>query len=147
MGTHQRWSFGGTLFDLAHFRALHSIINHFPSYLFPSIIDDIHIIGPPFIVSFTYEHFQTEFHVIGFFIQLQKCVTWSPSYLPPNFNTPSQFTTRPKGFKVLGVPLGTLTFTSSFIKDALLKDVQHVNLLPRMGDAQMAFGILTRCFV
>jgi hypothetical protein len=25
----------------------------------------------------------------------------------------------------LGVPLGTLIFTSSFIKNALLKDVQH----------------------
>jgi len=40
---------GGTLFSLTHFRALHSIINHFPSCLFPSIVDDTHIIGPPSI--------------------------------------------------------------------------------------------------
>jgi hypothetical protein len=34
----------------------------------------------------------------------------------------------------LGVPLGTITFTSSFIKEALQQDVQHVDLFLRMGD-------------
>jgi len=43
--------------------------------------------------------------------------------------------------------LGTLTFKSSFTKDVLLKDVQHVNLFPRMGDVQVAFGILIHYFV
>jgi hypothetical protein len=52
-----------------------------------------------------------------------------------------------KGIKVLGVPLGTSTFTSSFIKDALLKDVQHVDLLLIKGDVQVAFGTLTHCFM
>jgi hypothetical protein len=46
MGTHQGDPLKGALFALAHFMALHSIINHFPSCLFPSIIDDIHIISP-----------------------------------------------------------------------------------------------------
>jgi hypothetical protein len=58
--------------------------------------------------------------------------------LPPDFNTPS------KGIRVLKVPLGTLTFTSSFIKDALVEDVQHVGLFLRMGDVQVTFGILIR---
>jgi hypothetical protein len=34
----------------------------------------------------------------------------------------------------LGVPFSTSSFTSSFIKNVLLKDVRHVNLLPKMGD-------------
>jgi hypothetical protein len=34
----------------------------------------------------------------------------------------------------LGIPLGTSSFTSSFIKNALLEDVWHVDFLPRMGD-------------
>lgn len=46
----------------------------------------------------------------------------------------SQFTIPSKGIKVLGVSLGISSFRSSFIKDALLKDVQHVDLLPKMGD-------------
>ncbi len=116
---------GGALLVLAHFRALCSKISYFPSCLFPSIANDIHIIGPLSIISYAYEHFRTKLHVIGLSIQLQKCVTWSPSTLLPNFNTPSQFTTSSKGIRVLGVPLGTLIFTSSFIKNALLKDVQH----------------------
>jgi hypothetical protein len=48
---------GGALFTLAHFRALHSIMNHFPYCLFPSIANDTHIIGPFSIVSYAYEHF------------------------------------------------------------------------------------------
>jgi hypothetical protein len=57
MGTHQGDPLGGALFALAHFKALHSIINHFFSCLFPSIVNDIHTIGPPSIVTSTYEHF------------------------------------------------------------------------------------------
>jgi hypothetical protein len=44
MGTHQGDTLGEALFALAHLRALSSITSHFPSYLFPSIMDDIHII-------------------------------------------------------------------------------------------------------
>jgi hypothetical protein len=47
----------------------------------------------------------------------------------------------------LGVPLGTITFTSSFIKKTLQKDVRYVDLFPIMGDVQVAFGIITCCFV
>jgi len=36
---------GGALFALAHFKALHFTVNHFSSCLFPSIVDDTHIIG------------------------------------------------------------------------------------------------------
>jgi hypothetical protein len=46
MGTHQGDILGGVLFALAHIRALHFTINHFPSCLFPSIVNDTHIITP-----------------------------------------------------------------------------------------------------
>jgi hypothetical protein len=58
MGTHQGHPLNGALFALAHFRALLSIINHFPFCLFPSI-------GPSPIVSSRYEHFQMNLYVIG----------------------------------------------------------------------------------
>jgi hypothetical protein len=45
MGTHQGDPLGRALFALTHFRALHFIVSHFPSYLFRSITNDIHIIG------------------------------------------------------------------------------------------------------
>jgi hypothetical protein len=52
-----------------------------------------------------------------------KCVSWSPFYLPPDFNTPLE------GIKVLGVPLIISSFKSSFIKYTLVKNVLHVDLL------------------
>jgi hypothetical protein len=93
MGTHQGDPFRRALFTLTHFRALHFIANDFPSYLFPSIVNDTHIICFFSIVSFAYEYFQTKFHAVGFSIQPHKCVAWSPSGLLLDFNTPSQFTT------------------------------------------------------
>jgi hypothetical protein len=43
--------------------------------------------------------------------------------------------------------LGTSSLTSFFIKDTLLKYVQHVNILFRMGDIQIGFGILIHFFM
>jgi hypothetical protein len=37
---------GGTLFFLAHFCALRPTIVTHPTYVFPSLVDDTHIIGP-----------------------------------------------------------------------------------------------------
>ncbi len=77
-GTHQSDPLGRALFALIHFEALCSITNHFPFCLSPSIGNDTHIINLPSIVSPAYEQFRIEFYVINLFIQLQKCVTWSP---------------------------------------------------------------------
>ncbi len=76
MGICQNRLLGRALFALTHFRALHFTINHFPSYIFLSIINDTHIINPPLpsIISSTYEHFQIDLHVISLSIQLKKCV-------------------------------------------------------------------------
>jgi hypothetical protein len=36
---------------------------------------------------------------------------------------------------------------SFFLQGTLDEDVQHVDLFPRLGDVQVAFGIFFRCFV
>jgi hypothetical protein len=59
---------GGGIVCFNNFKALYSTTSHFPFCLFPSIADDIHIVGPSLIVSFAYEHFQTKLLVIGLFI-------------------------------------------------------------------------------
>jgi len=82
MGTHQGDLLKGARFTLFHFKVLRSTTSQFLSCLFPFITYDTHIIEPLSIVSFAYEHFQIELCVIGFFIQLQKCPTWSPYGLP-----------------------------------------------------------------
>jgi hypothetical protein len=57
MGIYQGNPLGRALFALVHFKALRSTTSHFPSCLFPSITNDIHIIDHPSIVSFTFELF------------------------------------------------------------------------------------------
>jgi len=57
MGTRQGDHLGRALLTLPHFRALHSIANHFLYYFFPSITNDIHMTSPPSILSFAYGHF------------------------------------------------------------------------------------------
>ncbi len=57
MGTYQGDPLGKALFALVHFRALHFITSHFPSYLFPFITSDTHMIRPLSIVLSTYEHY------------------------------------------------------------------------------------------
>jgi hypothetical protein len=86
-------------------------------------------------------HFQIELCVIGFSIQSQKCVGWSPSGLSLDFDTPYE------GIKVLGVPLSISSFKSSLSKMPFLKDVWHVDLLFVIGDVQVAFKILTHFLV
>jgi hypothetical protein len=43
--------------------------------------------------------------------------------------------------------MGTSSFISSFIKDALPKDVHHMNFFPKMGDVWITFEILTHYFM
>jgi hypothetical protein len=68
MRTRQSDPLGEGLFALAPLEALRSTTNHFLSYIFSSIVDDIHIISPLSIVSFAYEHFQNELRAICFSI-------------------------------------------------------------------------------
>jgi len=86
MKTHQSDPLGRALFTLGFYIFT---FNYFPSYLFLSIVNDTPSINPLSIISFTYEHLQTKLCAINGFIQLFKCVTWSPSSLLSNFNTPS----------------------------------------------------------
>jgi hypothetical protein len=45
-----------------------------------------------------------------------------------------------------GIPFGFASFASSFLQKVLGKDVQHVDMLPKLGDVKVAFGILFQCF-
>jgi len=74
MGTCQSDALKRALFTLAHFKALCFIINHFLSYLFRSIADNTHIISPPSIISYVYEHFKNQIPCIrSFYSTLEIC--------------------------------------------------------------------------
>ncbi len=51
------------------------------------------------------------------------------------FNTPTNST------RILGVLVGSPSFTSSFIKNHLLRDVRHVDLFFSLGDVKVVIEI------
>jgi hypothetical protein len=44
---------------------------------------------------------------------------------------------------VLGVSFGFASFSSSFLQDVLNEDVCHVEMLPKLGDVEIVFGIFS----
>jgi hypothetical protein len=57
-----------------------------------------------------------------------------------------RFCIHSNGIRVLGIPFGFASFSSSFIQKALDEDVHHGNALPKLGDILMIFGIFSKCF-
>jgi hypothetical protein len=57
VGTHQGDQFIKPLFALAYFRALQTSFIVFPSCLFPSLVDDFHILGLTSLIPFVFYHF------------------------------------------------------------------------------------------
>jgi hypothetical protein len=69
-------------------------------------------------------------------------------FKPPSwFSLFSNFCWPPNNIKVLGIHFGSTSFvSSSFLQAALEKDVHHIEVLPRLGDVQVTFGIFFQCF-
>jgi hypothetical protein len=100
MGTHQGNFFHEPLFGLTHFWTLQFVEVQFPTCLFPTIVDDIYIVGPPSLGCITIEFIFLNFNYeIGLLIQ-HKCELFCPhqAYL---MITPFQLylTTPPKTSK------------------------------------------------
>ncbi len=75
-------------------------------------------------------------------VQFDKCSTWLPSRPLLNFFLSTNFCCHLDGIRVLGVLFGLYFPPSSFLQNTTLdEDVCHVNVLPRLGDVQIAFGI------
>lgn len=116
IGTYQGDLLGGLFFAPTHFHTFHNSIGIFMSSLFPSIANDTHIIGHASIVFQIFHHFYFQLDLIGLTVQPHKCATWSLLRLPSRFSPTSRFCTHVKGIKVLGIPLGSFSFTSYFSK-------------------------------
>ncbi|KAL2608417.1 hypothetical protein R1flu_026990 [Riccia fluitans] len=90
-GTRQGDPLGSSLFALAHLRALRTVASEHPLCLFPSLADDIHIVGPPEDVMPTFHTLEGHLSAVGLIVQPTKCVAWSPSGLPSSLSLPPGF--------------------------------------------------------
>jgi hypothetical protein len=70
---------GGLLFFWAHYWALLKTIARAPNYVFPSLADDMHIMGPMNEITHAFDHFSTQLTLVGFRVKVSKCKLWNPS--------------------------------------------------------------------
>jgi len=75
---------GGPLFVLAHYWALLKTIAWALSYVFPSLIDDTHIVGPMSELSCAFDHRLTQLAWVGLRVKVSKCKFWSLLRIFPN---------------------------------------------------------------
>jgi hypothetical protein len=69
---------GVVLFALAHFCIFCPIVATHPTYVFPLLVDDMHIISPTSNVLFVFLWLLEEFGTLRLLVKLTKCVAWFP---------------------------------------------------------------------
>jgi len=107
--------------------------------LFLSLTNDTHILALAHVISIAFNHFASLLVFVGLSIQLCKCSAWAPSSLPHGFILPTKFYCPLSNIKILGVPFGSISFTSSFLQEVLGKDVWHVNVFLILRDVYVTF--------
>ncbi len=70
---------GSPLFALAHYWTLLKTIAWTPIYVFPSLVDDTHIVCLLNEIISTFDHLWTQLALIGLNVKVSKCKFWSPS--------------------------------------------------------------------
>ncbi len=79
--------------------------------------------------------------------QLHNCLVQAPFNLPLRFTFLADFCSSIYDIKILGVLFGSGSFFSSFLQEVLDEDVRHGHVFLKLGDVQVAFGILFQCFI
>jgi hypothetical protein len=62
----------GLLFA-THYQAFLKTIAQAPNYLFPSLRNNIHIVGPMSEITYAFDHLLTQLALIGLRVKLSKC--------------------------------------------------------------------------
>jgi hypothetical protein len=73
----------GPLFVLAHNWTFLKTIMWALSCIFPSLVDNTHIVGLMNEIIRTFDHFSTQLALVGFKVKVSKCKLWSPFKIFP----------------------------------------------------------------
>jgi len=95
----------------------------FSPCLFSLLINDIHILDPASFIPLAFNHFGSQLALMGLTVQSHKCTTSSPFSLPIDLKLHHSFYCPPDETKVLGVPFGSMSLSSSLLQDVLDEDV------------------------
>jgi hypothetical protein len=73
LGMKQGDPLGGHLFALAHCRAFLKIITQAPKFVFPSLMDDTHIMGTVNEFVLIFYHLSTQLALVGLRVKVSTC--------------------------------------------------------------------------
>jgi hypothetical protein len=147
LNTRQGDPLGGPLFVLAHYQAFLETIMRAPSYVFPSLVDDTHIVGPLNEITRVFDHLLTQLTLVGLKVKVSKCKLWSPSGISPCIKILRGYTLVTNGLCILGMQVGFQDFATHFLDEVLSQDMAHIDDLPLLENAQVVLGILSSCVV
>ncbi len=136
---------GGPLFVSAHYRSFLKTIAGAPNYIFPSQVDDTHIVGPMNEMTCAFDHLLTQLTLIGLKVNVSKCKLWSPLGISLSIKIPHAYTLVTNGLRILGVLMSFQNFVTHFLDEVLFQDVVHIDDLPFLGNAHVVLGILFSC--
>jgi len=104
-------------------------------YVFPSLVDDINIVGPMNEIIHAFDHLSTQLALVGLRVMVLKCKLWSQSKISPNINILQGCILVIDGLCILGVFVCSQDFATHFLDKVLSQDMVHIDDLPLMGDA------------
>ncbi len=84
LGRRQCDPLGSHLFVLAHYQTFLETITHAPSYVFPSLMDDIHIVGPMNEITCAFDHLLIQLTLVGLKVKVLNYKLWSPLGIFPS---------------------------------------------------------------
>ena len=134
---------------LGHCRALKAVSAKFPEVLFPSLADDTFILGPGHLVGPAFTLFREELAKLNLSVKTDKCLLYGQNLQNEVPHLGSTFLGVPaseEGIVVLNNPIGTPEFVAAQLEVILQDKLAGIQELPRLGDSQVAFSLLTKCF-
>jgi hypothetical protein len=119
LGMRQGDPLRGPLFILAHYRAFIKTITRTPNYIFPSLADDIHIMGLMSQITHTFDHLLTQLTLVGLKVKVSKCKLWNSSKISPSIKIPPSYIMVTNGLHILGVWVDSQDFATHFLDEVL----------------------------
>jgi hypothetical protein len=105
---------GSLLFVLAHYRTFLETIVWTFSYIFPSLVDNTHIVGPMSEITCTFDHLSTQLTLVGLKVKVSKCKLWNPLGISPSIEIFQGCTLVIDGLRIFGCASGFLGLYHTF---------------------------------
>ncbi len=84
------------------------------NYVFPSLINNTHIVGPMNEIILAFDHLLIELTLVGLRVKVLKCKLWSPLGIFSSINIPQGCTLVTNGLRILGMLVDFKTLSCIF---------------------------------